>query len=523
MRFCYFLWALSLTCGILFYNFIAEKEYNVNFSYIFIFVIFIILSFLTVFLSSKKYLNPKKVKILFLFFTALLVFATGIISSYFNYKSANEFSDLISENNIFKNSFAEVSATGRITSSPYQKFSNTYFNFEITKLEIFNSKTNKSVMVKNCGNIFIEYKSKDINTLKSGDFIQLNIKGAQSYKNSSGIISEIFPSSKIIIVREEGLSSYIYVFRSRIHACLNFLFFKSLSNENAKTACALILGDQTQIPRDITESFKKSGIYHLLAISGLHISIITAFIFQILKKIWLPLRLKKIFISCFIILFLIFYNFIVGEKASMLRASFMFILVFFSRDFFKDFSQSNVLLITYTVLLAASPNFLTNIGFILSFASVAALIYIAPLIKKFLIYIMKSKSAANNYFIKSIVAAFSINVLILPILSYYFSGFPLISIFTNLAAAPVFYILLLDLFVSSIAATVWFAAGSFLIMPANFLMNIIVVISDFFVSLPYGFINTDIFKNIIIIYLYYSSLIIIFGAISFFLKKRNRK
>ena len=354
MRFCYFLWALSVTLGILFYNYIAPKGYGINFIYILIFIILLISSLLTAFLSAKKYLNSKRVKILFLFFTVLLLFAVSVMSSDLNYKSANEFSSLVSKNKIFKSSNTEVSAKGQITSSPYQKFSNTYFDFEIAKLEIFNIKTNKSVKIKNCGNIFIEYKSKDANTLKPGDYVQLNIIGFQSYANTSGRISEIFPASKIVITRVDGPASYFYVFRSKIHACLNFLFFKSLSSENAKTACALILGDQSQIPRDIVESFKKSGIYHLLAISGLHISIITAFLFQILKKIWLPLRLKKIFISCFIILFLIFYNFIVGEKASMLRASVMFILVFFSRDFFKDFSQSNVLLITYTCLLYTS-------------------------------------------------------------------------------------------------------------------------------------------------------------------------
>lgn len=523
MRFCYFLWALSVTCGILFYNFIVVKEFNIHFIYILFFVILLAGSLPAALLSWKKHLNPKKIKIFFLFFTVLMLFAASIISADFNYKSVNEFSVLVSESKIFKYGYAEVSATGKITSSPYQKFNNTYFDFEIVKLEIFNKETNKYIQIKDCGSIFIEYKSEGVNALQLNDFIHLKINGFQSYTNDNGSISEIFPASKIISAKEEGLASYFYAFKSKIHNCLKFLFFKSLSSENAKVACALILGNQAQIPREIVESFKKSGIYHLLAISGLHISIITAFVFQILRKICFSLRSKKILISCFIVLFLIFYNFIVGEKASMLRASIMFILVFFSRDLFKDYRQSNVLLISYVVLLIASPDFLTNIGFILSFVSVAALIYIAPIVKKLLDYLLKFKNGTNNYFIKSMAAAFSINILILPILSYYFSGFPLISIFTNLAAAPVFYILLLDLFVSSIAAVFWFAAGSFLIIPANLLMNIIVKLSDFFVSLPFGFINTEIFKNKIIIYLFYFSLVIIFWAISLFLKKRSKE
>jgi ComEC/Rec2-related protein len=523
MRFCYCLWALSVTSGIIFYNFACLKGFNINFIYILFSAILFVMSLFTALLRWKKHLNPKNIKILFLFFSMLMLFIISIISANFNYERVNGFRNLASENNIFKYKDSDVYATGKITSSPYKKFSNSYFDFEIVKLEIFNKKTNKSAQFKDCGNILIEYKSDGINTLELNDFIYLNITGSRIFTNKDGNISEIFIASKIINAREEGFASYFFAFKSKIHSCLEFLFFKSLSSVNAKIAGALILGNQAQIPREITESFKKSGIYHILSISGLHITIIAAFIFQILGKILFSLKSKKIFITFFIIFFLIFYNLIVGEKASMLRASAMFILVFLSRNFFIDYRMSNVLLISYTVLLIVSPEFLTNIGFILSFASIAAIIYISPIIKNCLDYFLKNKKLTNNYFIKSMIAAFAVNIFILPILAYYFNGFSIISIFSNLAAAPVFYILLLDLFVSSIAAVFWFMAGSFFVIPANLLMDIIVKLSDFFASLPFGFINTDIFKNKIIIYLFYFSLIIIFSLINLFLKRKSGK
>jgi competence protein ComEC len=523
MRFCYSLWALSVTCGILFYNFFVLKEFNIHLLYILFSVILLVTSLYAVLLNWKNHLNPKKIKILFLVFTMFALFITSIISADFNHKKINEFRALVSESNFFKYRNVEMSATGRITSSPYLKFNNSYFDFKIVKLEIFNKETNKSVQINDCGSIFIKYKNEGIEDLRLNDFIHLNIIGSRNYINNNGSVSEIFLASKIINAKEEGLSYYFYAFKSKIHDCLEFLFFKSLSNENAKVACALILGNQAQIPHEIDESFKKSGIYHLLSISGLHITIIAAFIFQVLRKILFLLKSRRIFIAFFIISFLIFYNFIVGEKASMLRASVMFILVFLSRSLFKDYRQSNILLISYTVLLVTNPEFLTNIGFILSFVSVAALIYIAPLIKNYLDYFIKSKNMTNNYFIKSMIAAFAVNIFIMPILAYNFEGFSVISIFANLAVAPVFYILLLDLFVSSIAAVFWFSAGFYLIIPANLLMNTIVKLSDFFASLPFGFINTDIFRNKSIIYLFYFSLIIIFSAIGLFLKKRARE
>ena len=523
MKSCYFLWALSVTCGILFFNFILLKNYNINFTYILFFAFFLIVSLPATLLIRKIYLNEKRVRIFFLLITISILFISGFLSSGFYYENINEFSLLAEENNIFKNNSIQVISTGRINSPPFKKFNNIYFEFKIAELEILNKETNKYAQLNDCGTIFIKHKIKDRNYFYLDDYVKLDISKLETYRGNDGSISNIFTALKIINIKEQGASNYFYNLKSRIHGCLSYLFFESLEKNNAKMACALILGNQANMPMEIIESFKKSGIYHLLAISGLHISIIALFIFKILRKICHPLRSAKIIISSTIVLFLIFYNFMVGEKASMLRASVMFCLVFFSRDLFKDYKQENVLLISYTILILANPNFLTNIGFILSFASVAALIYIVPLVKNCLFCFQNSKNAANNYFVKSIIAAFSINIFILPILSYYYGGFSLISILTNLASAPVFYILLLDLFISSVAAVVWFPSGSCLIMPANFLMNIIIRLSEFFNSLPYAFIKTEIFKNKTLIYLYYSLLIIVLVSISLFLKKRRKE
>jgi len=111
----------------------------------------------------------------------------------------------------------------------------------------------------------------------------------------------------------------------------------------------------------------------------------------------------------------------------------------------------------------------------------------------------------------------------LPILAYYFGGFSLIAVIVNVIVAPIFYILLLDLFISSFLSVFWFAAGSFFIKPANFLINIILKLSDFFGSLPNSYIETDIFKNKTVIFLYYFFLIAVFIYLYFFLKSKEIK
>jgi hypothetical protein len=97
------------------------------------------------------------------------------------------------------------------------------------------------------------------------------------------------------------------------------------------------------------------GIYHFLAISGLHVSILSVFIYFIFKKISCLFsnffNFIKINISYLIILFLIIYNFIVGEKSAMIRASIMFSISLFAKDLHKDFRRSNIFFIAYIICI----------------------------------------------------------------------------------------------------------------------------------------------------------------------------
>ncbi|MCL6087913.1 MAG: ComEC/Rec2 family competence protein [Actinobacteria bacterium] len=429
---------------------------------------------------------------------------------------------MLNNKSIFKDEKTELIASGRIISSPFKKFNKTYFNFKINQLKIVQKETGNFEELNNCGNVFICFKNKNDYEFHLSDFILISLTGMRSYTNKEGGKSYTFESERIISVKNNGYKSYPYILKSKISDCLYRLYNNNLVKTNSSIASALILGNQEEIPQKVSESFKKSGIYHLLAISGLHIFIITGFIYFIFKKISFFSGKKNFYIFYFIIIFLIFYNFIVGEKASMLRSSIMFCLVLFAENLHKDFIQSNIFFLTYIIVLLLNPDYLTNPGFILSFASVGAIIFINPVIKKLLNYFLKIKSLSENYFVKTIITGVSINIFIFPVLSYYFEGFSLISIIANLCVSPVFYILLLDLFISSISAIFWFPAGSFCIIPAGILIDIILKMSDFFISLPVSFINTDIFGSKFIILIYYTGLITALTLLNFFIIRKTR-
>ena len=144
-----------------------------------------------------------------------------------------------------------------------------------------------------------------------------------------------------------------------------------------------IIGDKTSL-NDSYENYKDIGVAHLLAISGMHVSIFIS----ITKKIlfFLSNKCKNLIIS----LALLFYSFIVGFTASILRAT-LFFIINSSLDYFDiKVSKIKILIITIFILILFNPFIIFNIGFLYSFLCSLSII----LIKKFL-----SKNYLKNLFI----------------------------------------------------------------------------------------------------------------------------
>jgi len=182
----------------------------------------------------------------------------------------------------------------------------------------------------------------------------------------------------------------------------------------------------------------------------------------------------------------------VGQKASALRASMMAILVIIAGFWERESSGKFILSMTYIFLLSSFPEFLDNIGFWLSFAAMAAIIYInsifAMLLKKTCKKIrtrFKLRTDHNleeNYFMKIFITTFSINIFIMPVMLYFFKEFSLVSPLTNILIIPIFYLLLFILILSSAVSLFWPPIGNFLILSAKPLILYILEIVNLFGS-----------------------------------------
>ena len=141
---------------------------------------------------------------------------------------------------------------------------------------------------------------------------------------------------------------------------------------------ALLLGARERMDDNTSRSFQKAGLYHILAISGAHIAIMSFFLFFFFKVIKIPLRTSYIMI----IFFLIFYAFLVEGRPSVIRATIMALAFLLGKLFWKDVNLINALSISAFFLLLFNPASLFSLGFQLTFTATLAIILFFPRIIK---------------------------------------------------------------------------------------------------------------------------------------------
>jgi len=156
-------------------------------------------------------------------------------------------------------------------------------------------------------------------------------------------------------------------------------FRNNLGRSAAGIMIASLLGDKYFLDKGIADLFRDGGTFHILVISGLHITFIGGllllFLRRITKRRWLQ------FVVTMLVLWA--YTLAVGADVPVVRAAIMFTVVSFSYVIYRQSSLLNSLGICALLLLVWRPSDLFNPSFQLTFVSVAAIVTFAyPLLKK---------------------------------------------------------------------------------------------------------------------------------------------
>ncbi|WP_422486298.1 DNA internalization-related competence protein ComEC/Rec2 [Gudongella sp. DL1XJH-153] len=210
-------------------------------------------------------------------------------------------------------------------------------------------------------------------------------------------------------------------FRQRI----DMVYDSSLSPENAGFMKALITGEKDSIQNEEYEIYKDMGIAHILAISGLHIGILSGFLLLIMSMSGLK---RKISIPMTLV-FIWTFSYLVGFPESALRASIMITLLMGSKLVHRPYDPINTLAVSFIASLMINPIWIFSLGFQLSYGATLSLATITP-------WIMERVYPAKGNLVRSIGAVAGVNLGILPLQSYYFNQLPVLALLSNFLVIP---------------------------------------------------------------------------------------
>lgn len=198
-----------------------------------------------------------------------------------------------------------------------------------------------------------------------------------------------------------------------------------LPEREAKLGMSYLLGMKSGLDDKLSEDLRTVGLTHIVVASGAHLSILV----EIARKIFG--KISRFSGLLFSILFILFFMCMVGWTPSILRAGIMAILTLISWYVGRKIAPWRLILMVMAFTLILDPNFLTNIGWLLSFASYAGIMMPGPTITKFFYGFKKPGFIASV--VLTTIAATSMT---LPITLYYFGQVSIISLIANLIILP---------------------------------------------------------------------------------------
>ena len=201
---------------------------------------------------------------------------------------------------------------------------------------------------------------------------------------------------------------------------------QTMAKEQAGISYAMLFGDTTMISGEVLTAFQLSGISHMFAVSGLHIGIFYGF----LKGIFLKLRLRRNWRNTIVLLLVCYYTYICGMTPSSIRATVM-VMVFTLAEYVNtEVDSLSSLSMAGIVVLIISPFSSMTAGFSLSFIAVLSLISIGRTIS------FKMKNYPNKLR-NAIPPIIAVQLLTVPIVSYYFGYIAVLSPLVNLFLIPI--------------------------------------------------------------------------------------
>ncbi len=316
------------------------------------------------------------------------------------------------------------------------KVQDTQFGRQITlsKVTVIDDKVPKPIKSK----VMLEYNEKDeirlddhvrASGIVKKPAIKMNPSDIDyaSYLKSQGIVATV-KVNKVYITK--GELTYLNKTYDRILKRIDEIW----QGKDQGLIEGMLMGSTKNIPEEITQLYQKTGIAHILAVSGFNIGILIFIVLFVCSELGISYRAR--YIISLLVIWL--YTFLVGLGVAIVRATIMATSVIISKCIWEESDDLINLALSAFIILCINPFWLYQVGFLISFFAVASLFCGHLIIEKLKNSINTKQKKLISIFIYWLCSMAGIY----PLLAYFFYEIPLLASILNLVIASLFSVII---------------------------------------------------------------------------------
>lgn len=336
-----------------------------------------------------------------------------------------------------------------------------------------------------------------------------------TYHRGDGIFLLCYPQSETVILETEEIPDRYYpaALRHRILATIDQCF----PDDTAFFAKALLLGDKTEMDYTVSTAFKVSGISHIVAVSGLHVSMLFAILTLICGK-------RKLLTAVIVLPVLVLFAAVAGFTPSVTRACLMQAMIIIGGLFRKEYDPPTSLAFAVTVMLAVNPMVITSVSFQLSVGCMAGIFLFSSRISNWISnfwFWRKWKGKNLRTRLREWVAGgvgITLGAMFFttPLVAYYFGAVSLIGVVTNLVTLWAVSLAFNGIMAVCLLSSVFAEAAIVAAWCISWLIRYVIAAAKLLASIPLAAVYTQ--SVYVVLWL-----VLCYGLVAVFLIMKNRR
>lgn len=281
-----------------------------------------------------------------------------------------------------------------------------------------------------------------------------------------------FPETFRVIDRGEG--SFLLRAAQKVRSWFSHNIQKTLPAPHRSIGVGILLGIKHELPDAVQEDFRRSGLQHLLVVSGFNVTIVIILVAFLLRRF----GRRMVFLGS--AMALLFFVAMTGVEPPILRAAFMGILVSWASVLGRFSDARNIILLSFVLLGLQNPLLVQkDVSFFLSSFATVGIVLGAPVLEKYLFFV------PDRYEFRTLLSVtLAAQIAVFPILGFSFGSFPGAGLLANIFAEPLVPLGMFFSFLSGIFGFLPQIPAEILSVPAFVLLEVLLHLAHLFGKIP---------------------------------------